>query len=361
MALQSLKGGVFIPAPDMFQWSGAPSFNNSPIDAADEGVAAILAIPKTGNVLKILFSTRTVTTGATVTGRIETLDAAVTPATPSGTLYHANATGTLVVNSTDDNIGLTISFASAAPVTKGDKVAVIVKNPLVSFGNIQIADFADDVTNFPYKMLNTGISPLISWAVIARAPIVGLEYDDGSYEHIHGCWPITTITTTTYNNTSTPDEIGIRFQVAFPCRASGMWAYMDPDGDFNVNLYDSDGVTKIASTSYAVDKDVSGTTTAGYHFFKFATTANLTKDTYYRLVIEPSSATSLSLYDFTVLTAAVMDAFDGGQLVHLTSAKDPTGEGSWTNTTTRRPWMGLEIDAFDDAVGGAATGYVIGS
>lgn len=353
MAIQTIKGGLFLPQPDLLQWAGAPTFNSITLNAIDEAMAAVLAIPKTGNIKKILFATRTATTTSTnMVVRVETLDETVQPAIPSTTLYHADAATTVTVSSTDDNVAKLATFATAFPATKGDKVAIIIRQPAASAGDLQLARFDEDISNFPYLLQNIAVSPTVTWTLLASAPMIGIEYDDGSYEHIPGCWPIYALTNTAFNNTSTPDEIGNRFRVPFPCRVTGAWAYMDADGDFSVNLYDSDGVTKIAGGAYAVDKDTRGPVSAGYHYFTFSSTATLVKDTYYRLVIEPTSATSVTIYDFTVDSAAAMDAFDGGQSIHMTSAKNPAAEGDWTNTTTRRVWMGVSIDGFDDGAGG---------
>lgn len=356
MAQQTLKGGLFLPSPAYLAISTTPSFTASVIDAADEGVAFVLRIPKTGNVAKVLWTTRTTTTGATLNLRGETLDETVNPAIPSGTLYHANFTASPVIVNTDDNVAVLSTLAAAVAVTRGDKIAIILKQPNTSFGNMQIGSFGDDLPDFPYTLLNTGVSPAISWAAVAGAPVIGLEYDDGTYEVIDGCYPFHALTTTTFNNSSTPDEIGGRFQVPVPCRLTAWWGWLDADGDYNVNVYDSDGATKIAGTPYAVDKDTRRGSAANIVYHRFTSTANLLANTYYRLVIEPSSATNLSLYDFTSNTAAALDAFDGGQLFHLTSAKNPTQESDWTNTLTRRPFLGVKLDGFSDGVstGGVA-------
>lgn len=313
----------------------------------------MIRIPKTGNVSKILWATRTVTTGATITVRGETWTETTTPSQPSGTLYHANFTGTSVIADTDDNIAVLTSLTAAVAVTRGDKIAIIIKQPAASFGNMNLASFSDDAQDFPYLLLNTGVSPTISWAAVAQSPVLGLEYDDGSYEPISGCYPFHVITSTAFANSSTPDEIGLRFKLTFPCQVARWWAWLDADGDFNVNLYDSDGATKIAGGSFSCDKDSRRTTGPEIQMMPFLSTVNLLANTFYRLVIEPSSATTLTIYDFTVNTAAAMDAHDGGQNFHLTSAKNPAAEGDWTNTTTRRPFMGIGIKGFDDGASGS--------
>ena len=77
----------------------------------------------------------------------------------------------------------------------------------------------------------------------------------------------------------------------------------------------------------------------------------LAAGTVYRLVVKPTSATSLSVYRINAQSAAMMDQMSGGQTMYETSRTDA---GSWTNTTTQRI-LGLDLffDGFDDATGGA--------
>lgn len=355
MATQEIPGCLWIPSPKFNNLSTVPSFTTTTfqIDAADEGAAFMLRIPKTGNISKVLWGTRNVTNGSTITVRGETWDETTTQSQPSGTLFHANFTGTSVIANADDNIPVLTTLSAAVAVTRGDKIALVIKQPNTSFGNLTIAAFSDDAQNFPYSLLNTGVSPAVSWSVASLCtPCIAFEYDDGSYAWIPSIYPFHAITTTAFANSSTPDEIGLRFKLPFPARISHWWAWVLPAGNFNVNLYDSDGATKIAGGAFAVDKDSCRTSSAAeLHLLPFTSTADLTANTYYRMVIEPSTTTNVSLYDFTVNTAAVMDAFEGGQNFHLTSAKNPAAEGDWTNTTTRRPFMGIGLSGFSDGAG----------
>jgi hypothetical protein len=199
------------------------------------------------------------------------------------------------------------------------------------------------------------VSPTVSWTAQLRNPILALEYDDGSYSYIPFVFPhIPGLVNV--NNTSTPDEIGLRFKLPFPARLSGCWLNLDADGDYNINVYDSDGATKICGTPLAIDKDLRLGTSGGFVWHRFTSTANLVKDTYYRIVFEPSSATNIQLYYFDFPSASAMDQTEGGQEFHYTAAKDPDAEGDWTQTLTRRPHMGLYMDAFDDGVGGGSSG-----
>ena len=106
------------------------------IDAADEAAAFIVQVPVTGTLTGFIAKLGTVTTGATIQCRLETVSTA--DGKPTGTLYNANATGSLVVLATDDNKVVSFSFGSSFTVTAGDIVAFIVKQPNTSFGNMYV-------------------------------------------------------------------------------------------------------------------------------------------------------------------------------------------------------------------------------
>jgi hypothetical protein len=347
--------------------TAAPSFTTTAltIDAADEGAGFLVQAPKTGNIRKVGWATRTVTTGATLDVRLETVDQSATPAVPTGTLWGTTTNGSQVVANADDNVWFLTSLTADAAVTMGDVLAVVIKNPTASFGNLQISGFADDSdTEFPYCLLNTGVSPAASWAAATAAPVLAFEYDDGTYEYVHGCWPIKgTITAHTFSTASTPDAVGLRFKTSIPLRICGFWVYVDSDADFSVKLvseaYHQANATGILA-SKSLDKDLTKGTNAAPQTHSFTAKYTTTADTWYRLIVEPTSGSNLSIYDFDVNTLALLDAF-AGQNWHLTTAKDPTADGSWTNYnsgTFRVPFLGLAVDGAD-AGGSSGGGGVI--
>ena len=352
MALQTIPGGLWLP-PRPSHLGVALSFSGILlIDAANEKAAAILQVRKAGTVSKISWGTRTVTTGATLDVRLETVDLAT--GNPSGTLLAAGSNASVVVADADDNVRFTSTLTTPVAVTRGQKVAVVIVNPAVSPGNFQISSIENTTIagETPYI---TQFTP--SWFKNTQAPAVALEYDDGSYDVAPGCFPMSAVASVVYANSSTPDERGLKFKVPFPCRAVGAWIWANLSGDFDIALYDSDGTTVMAS--YPGDLNVGVVFDYNRNLFLFTGTASLLKDTFYRLVLKPTTATVLGLIEFTVGAAAVMDAFEGGQNFHLTTRTDA---GAWTDTTTQRPMMGLILDQFDDGVGGgAAGGFIIGA
>ena len=345
MTIQTVSGGMWFPRPPAA--STAPGFSTTAlvIDASGEKAAFIVRGLKAGNIDAILWRTGTVTTGGTVDVRLETVDA--TTGDPTGTLWGTTTNGAEVIADGDDNVVKITSLTLDAAITADDVVAVVIVRDGVA-GNMQIVGFPDDSIWYqPYADLFTA-----AWAKVANlSPVVGFRYDDGSYAFVPGCWPMSTLATISVDSGATPDVYGNRITLPFPCRVAGWWFWADMDGDVAIKLYDTDGVSVLASD--VLDLNMRPATNAGIFTGMFTSAVDLSTSGTYRLGLEPSSATALTVYSFTVAAAAVMDAFEGGQLIYQTTAKDPTGTGSWTDTTTARMFMGLIVSGFGDDTGGA--------
>jgi hypothetical protein len=328
----------------------APLFGSLLIDAASESVAFVMPTPKAGDISHVGFRTGTVTTGATLDIRAETVDP--TTGDPTGTLVAVGASATQVVGAADDNTWFTVALTTAPTVTKGPLIAVVVANPSTSFGNMSIAvNDASPLKNaFPYTTWFAGGS----WTKNERPPLCSLEYSDGSYEPIPGVYPFSALASEAFNSASTPDERGIIFQVPWKMRVTGFWL----DGTLRtaasiVKLYDSDGSTVLLSRT--IDEDQMYQVSNSPHRFLFDTgnspthTEVLDINTNYRLTLTPTTTTSVNLGTFSTDTVAIMDTFDGAREVHATERTDA---GAWTETTTKRYFIGVIPDQLDDGAGG---------
>jgi hypothetical protein len=359
MAVQDVLGDILFPPPPIGSLATYNFSSGAVIDAASEAGGTIFQIPKTGNVRKVHWGTRTVTTGATLDVRLEGIDA--TTGLPDGSLVGATTNGSQVVANADDNTLFATTLTADAAVTRGQKVALVISNPPASFGNMVLCAYQfGHESQLPYNALRQASwSKAISNFILAFA----LEYDDGSVVPITGIVPpSTTFNTYTVSTATTPDVVGIRFQLPLAARVIGGWTWIDDDGDYILKLvstaYNQGAGTGILA-SVAMDKDIRRQTSSALALHYFTAAVDLAAATNYRLVVEPSSATSLSFFDLQAPSLAVLDAWHGGRNIHTTTAKDPTADGDWTNHnsgTFRRPFMGLIIAGFDDASGAVAGG-----
>jgi hypothetical protein len=358
MAFQTILGGMELPGIPASSDAGPQIgvLTSSLINASNEKFAMMVQAPKTGNIRKVLWATGPVTTGATLDIRLETITA--TTGMPSGTLWGTNTNGAQVVADADDNKSFATQLTADAAVTRGQLIAVVIANPVASFGNMNIGAANNDQDHdVPYAALYTG-----SWTKFEVGVVCGFEYDDGTVVPIPGTLAPTTndITVVSLNSGTTPDTAGLRFRVPFKCRVTGCWVLMIGLGDCTIRLvssaYHQANATGILAT-YTHDKDLRNSTTANLVFrVIFDQTVTIEANTDYRLIVEPSTVTNDSIYVFDVNSLVHLDGFPGGRDFHYTTAKDPTGDGSWTNHnsgTFKRPMMGLLIDAIDVSAGGA--------
>lgn len=334
MSEQTISGYMAIPRVPSRGGSARLIFITPLLDAVGEKAGFILQAPKTGTISKVGFRTGTVTTGDTVDVRLESVDLAT--GNPSGTLLGTNSNGSQVIANADDNTWFLTSLTQGVVVTKGDFIAVVIVNG-GGGGNLRIAHLGLVMWGGNFSYITDFVGG--AWAKDDESPLCALEYSDGSYAHSPGVYPVSDIDVmVSFDNTSDPDHRGLKFKLPFPFRITGIWVVGDFDGPVDVKLYDSDGTTVLETMS--LDPDVRAATGGMTYFVLFSGTQSLLKNTFYRVVLEPTSAVSVELDEFDVDTVAIMDALEGGQDFHYTEKKD----AGWTDTTTKRPFMGILID-----------------
>jgi hypothetical protein len=95
-------------------------------------------------------------------------------------------------------------------------------------------------------------------------------------------------------------------------------------------------------------------------YFPFTESVVISANTWYRLIVEATTAGNVSLFDFDLYEQNALLAY-GGLDFHLTTAKDPVGDGSWTNYdsgTPRVPFLWPVFDGVDNG-GGIGRGPVL--
>lgn len=321
------------------------------MDATAEKVAFILRAPKTGTLHKVRFRTGTVTTGDTLKVSFQDLD--LTTGFPDGV---ADQFRTIVIADANDNTSLVTGILSndgtdggtKRAVTMGDRLAVVFEFNSWVAGNLNIiarnSQTPSAASNGAYVCQFTA-----AWAkVAANLCRVALEYSDGSYEAIpYVCPAVGSIPAETYNSStiagSGGDERGMIFQVPFGCSVSGAWAFLDVDGEGELVLYDSDGTSVLLSVS--LDPEARNATAGAVFHELFNAETTLQINTSYRLSWKPTTTTNASIYVGDYTAAEVLDALPGGQECHYTARTDA---GAWSETTTKRPLMGLILSALEN-------------
>jgi hypothetical protein len=364
MTIKLFPGGpLYVPKLSQ-ALAGPPNYStggNILIDAADEAAAYIFKNPQAGNISKLAFRTGAVTTGATVTVSLESVSTASQPSFPNG-LYATNTSATQAITTGNANTWFEVTLtAAAASVPKNELLAIKIANPTVSFGNMAFAMYADSGgfgCDFPYSALYTG-----SWAGhTSNAPVMAIGYDDGSWAVPDDCFAFQAINNTSFNSGSTPDVRGARLKFEADTRTTGFYALVDSDNAYDVKLvteaYHQANATGILA-SVSIAANTRKQTGGSLQFHDWDTPVTLDADTYYRLIYEPTTGSSIQVYDATLGNSGVF-TYGRGEFFHMTTAKDPTGDASWTNYDNatdgyRVPWIGLKIDGVDIPAGGGST------
>jgi hypothetical protein len=346
MALQSLIGGAaWYPTP--FYSIDAPSMSSTLVmDAVNEMIAFIFRAPKTGNIDRVGCKTGDVSVTAgplTFTVRLET----VTNGLPSGTLVGTDTNVNWSVATGDDFIWKEHTLTAAAAVTKGQIMALLFTAPAAGTFSVPLHSFINSIntTSFPYCATRTGAG---SWTKNLRNAMMNLRYDDGVYACPEGFFPFFNVSSSAIGSGSTPDEVGNRFTVPFKCKLRSLTIWIDRAAttDFTVRVYDSADSVLIEQT---IDSDDHVDLLENSEILEMDDEITLEASTLYRVTFRPNTTTQ-TFYYCEPSTAAMMDAFAGGQNIHATHRTDG---GAWTDTTTRRYFISLGLSAFDD---GASAG-----
>lgn len=332
--------------------NAATASNSVIIDADGEALAYIFDAQSTDTLTKIGFLTGTVTTGGTIDVRVETVDAAT--GFPTGTLWGTTTNYVHTLANSDDNVYVEVTLTSGASLTRGDMFAVVFKRPSGGALNGQLRF----ITGLSYQAFpSTNIYTAGAWSAYSgnNSPACSLYFSTGGYSTMKGvnghvALIFSSNVTVTFNNVSTPDVYGNRFSVPFDCKAAGIWVLADFDGDADLKLYGSDGVTVLASVSNTALTPAIASSGVNYRFF--SSDVSLSANTVYRVAIEPSSSTSLTAYFATYHSSAIRAQSILGAQAYHTSAKNPTGTGSWTDDETRVVFIGVMLSSIDIPTGG---------
>ena len=349
MALVALPGPLWQPRMVM---CGLPAWSTSQLqlDAAGEEAAAIVQIPKSGTLTHVHWRTGTTVTSITnVDIRLEGVDA---DGKPDGTLKYTSGSGNESSLAAGTWYATAINGGTGVAVTKGDVVAIVV---VPTGTRLDVRCFEGDtydIVKFPY-----GSQWITSdWAKQQIIPCMCLQFSGSEIVQVDGLLPVDLATAVSIAENA---YRGARFQIPFPCKVDGAWAWMDQNAGsaYEVRLFDSDGVTVLASI--VMDADHARDANSGKVVWRFTSEVTLAKDTWYRIAVKATNATTSALSEMRIDDSAKLPAFPGGSNHYLTTASaDPTDETDWTQTTTTVPVIGVRVTALDDGSGGAGGGGI---
>ena len=348
MALQATKGLIL-------NSSAGQSYTAMLLDAATEKVAFIIRVPKDGTLDSVGFRLGTVTQAPTNGLKVSFQDVSLANGDPDGTIdQYAVVTAGLVSNAWID-VSAT-GYMGSGGAGSGTKRSVSRGNYLAVVTEYQSFNAGDSLNvNHLYTITWVGnnYADLFTAAWVkqtAGAPVLSLKYEDGSYDFMPEAFPHATESYTSYHSGSTPDEIALKFKVPYSVKVNGLWFFGQlATGPADLVLYDSDGATPLASASMDNDAAIAG----NRFFWVPIPETTLSKETFYYIALKPTTASYVNLFWFTVNAAAIFDQTDLGQNAFWSQRTDA---GAWSDTTTKRPYIGAVISALDDGTGGGGAG-----
>lgn len=324
--------------------------NGSTLDAAGEYEALIFCAREAMTISHVAFRNASATGAPTADIRIETVDAS---GLPSGTLWATNTnivTGTLTTG-WQGTFALTASASIAAGQIACIKIAY---NSGTSFIPNVVGGGIQSNGSLPYRVLNTGTP---TKTVAGSVPSLAVGNSSTTFYYVRGLSPVITVTATNFNNGTAGDKRGLRFQVPFTGRLVGLRLYNGAaTGDYNIAAYNDAG-TQLSSSSTAFDGDQTGLLTTGTCDTFFDNPVTLSAATWYRVAIEPSSATNTTFQLLTLSTANYFSAMPHGTNAMYTTY---TTVGGWDDSaTTQVPAFDLLFDQLSNISSGGSGGNPI--
>lgn len=205
--------------------------------------------------------------------------------------------------------------------------------------------YAGTITHPPSIFQNLG-SPVIS--ALGYGASMVLKYDDGSYAIPEGCNPFTTISSSpAFSNNAATREVGNVFTPNAPLRISGICVAGDLDGaSWNIVLYTGTSETNVQAASVLLRN----TTGSSFNFFPFTAPWDLDAGVLYRIVLRPTTTTTMVVrYGDVPNTAGILADYYQLATAYYTSK---SSGGTFTDDITKIAFLSPMVIGISDGAGG---------
>lgn len=320
---------------------------------------------------KIYWNTSTVTfanAGTTLRVGVQDISGSA-PAQGDGTfdVYRDLVGGT-------DTIGTTaaqVTAMAAGPgktLTHGQLIAIAFT--LISRGGSDSINFRSwspatttGANQIPATMTNASGSFVRSNGV----PDAVIEFDDGTLGWLTGSFTLSAQNSVAYNlNTGTADEYGNLIIPRFKLRASAMFGILSPassSANFEMCLYsDPLGSPTLIEAISITAAQLGSSTAFGAGSIPFLTERILSPGTVYAITFRPTTANNITSYYHDVADSRFWKLNTLGDDCYAINRLNNSGAFSDYNggtPKTRRMWLSLIADQFDDGAGGGGGGGML--
>lgn len=367
MTIQSLPGGLNARIGPDWHASTPTTISSETLDAANEAVIFI------GHVLTSDKGSHTIdTSGASRLGfrtgsltfanagtTIKVGLAAVSTAGPPGRADHASDVINFDVNAAPvgGSGGITSNAFQSITPTAGTKT--IAHGDLVAFAvQMTARGGADSITVQTHASDLRGGRPNVtrytggSYAAAFSVPNCVITFSDGALGWFGNSLVFSTMSIRTFNNALSPNEYGQLYQFPFPVEIAGIFAWLDPDNDFDVVIYSDPLGTPVAEETVSVDSASVANANGHLHNFFFASPYTLPANTPIGAVIKPSSASNIAAYYKTMGSATHRVVDPWGLSGYGISRSGGTGAFANANSSLDHYLIGLLVGGFDAGGGG---------
>lgn len=220
------------------------------ITATTHRSAFIVRAPRSGTLTHVGFSTGAVTVAATIQVRLETMPQG--QFSPTGTLYHANATGSQSSPAANTYYRVPINGGAGVSVTAGDWIPVVLSCPSGS-PNLTLA--VSRGSNAINLQIQTAFFNGTNWVDrrFGTTP-VQFEFSDAPTTPNMGSLPISLLNYPLMylnsTNAVTGDECGMRISLPFAARCRGITGRILEQNKGQLSLYSGTTLLRSAQFDY---------------------------------------------------------------------------------------------------------------
>lgn len=325
------------------------------LDAADEKMGYTVKLA-TGTYRYFEIMTGVINTGATIDWRLETVSprfqsVSITTGNPTGTLLCANSSGTITINSADDNKWLRTNAMTADCTMAFSTAAALVFYQGSGFdGNIldySASGYISQTYTTTYSSNSTS-----GWVKTAGAPRMAALDNNSNYVRMLGVYPATATANTTFGSGSNPSYRGSQIYIptGLNFNATGIIFGGSSLLESQAYLYNQTGV---ALATASLNATISGTTGKLMAYFDDGSISLTGGNTYY-LMLHPLTTSNDTLLSITANSKIIADTY----LSPYSKFATATSPGTWSVDTASYMFIALLYDMLTISSGQGAFPYV---
>lgn len=339
--------------------NGLANFTSFTLDATTDQLEFVFRMPEAATITRLGFRYGLRTgTPPTYIASLQGVDGSGNPdGIIKGGGTPASVTFTPPANATWDGTYRNVTLDNSYAAVRGEELALVIaysSGTVNGSNNSSIISRGDGViTNYPYVIENNAGS--------RSRPAAHTIFSVGSASKWFGL-PVLTSTTVTFDSTTTPDEIGMRFNMpggfGDTYKVVGVSARLRLAAGTTMVVALYDGTTALQNVT--IDGDAARTAAAGRNhdiYFDEVSLSTLNFGSTYRVAFQPQNAGTFTL-DYASFNANEdLSAYDSGEEFYYTSRTDA---GAWTDDTARRPVMELILADWTEPTSSTSVHFIGG-